>query len=320
VAAFLARRALRLVAVLAAIVLVSFLFMRAIPGDPATIRLGEHATAAEVAALTKSLGLDRPWYVQLVDYGEHLLRGDLGTSVLDGEPVAAKLGAYFPATAELAAGAMLFAALAGVPLGILAALRHRGAGDVLISSLAIVGVSLPVYWLGWMLVYALGVLPSDFGLNLFPISGRGDPGSLLDQLHHLALPALTLGTIPLAIIVKVTRTSMLDVLGSDYVRTARAKGAAETTIVLHHALRNALIPIVTILGLQTGILLGGAVLTEHIFAWPGIGRLTFDAISNRDVPVVNGCLMLFAAVFVVAGAAVDVLYAVLDPRIGSRNS
>ena len=318
-AAFIAARTLRLVAVLAAIVVASFAFMHAIPGDPATIRLGEHASAADVAALTKALGLDRPWYIQLYAYVEHVVHADLGTSILDDEPVIDKLVHYFPATAELAAGAMIFATLLGVPLGILAALRHRGAGDVAISSLTLLGVSLPVYWLGWMLLYALGVLPSSVGLNLFPISGRGDPYSIVSQLHHLALPAITLGTIPLAIVTKITRSSMLDVMRSDYVRTARAKGLGETAIVVHHALRNALIPIITVLGLQTGILLGGAVLTEHIFAWPGIGRLAFDAISHRDMPVVNGCLLLFAMVFVVSGAIVDVLYFRADPRIGSRN-
>ena len=191
-------------------------------------------------------------------------------------------------------------------------------GDVALSSLTLVGVSLPVYWLGWMLLYALGVLPANLGIDLFPISGRGDPHSLPDLLWHLVLPAVTLGTIPLAIIMKITRASMLDVLRSDYVRTARAKGLDEFAIIVRHALRNALIPIITVLGLQTGILLGGAVLTEHIFAWPGLGRLTFDAISNRDFPVINGALILFAMVFVVVGAVVDLLYAVVDPRIGSR--
>jgi peptide/nickel transport system permease protein len=316
---FLAGRVLRLIGVLAAIVIASFFFMHAIPGDPATIRLGERASAADVAAITKALGLDRPWYVQLYQYSAHVVHGDLGTSVLDDEPVVAKLAQYFPATAELAAGALLVAVVLGIPLGVLAALRHRRLSDVAISSLTLLGVSLPVYWLGWILLYGLGVLPANVGLNLFPISGRGDPQSILDQLHHLALPAVTLGTIPLAIVAKITRTSMLEVMKSDYVRTARAKGLGEAAVVVRHALRNALVPILTILGLQTGILLGGAVLTEHIFAWPGVGRLAFDAISHRDMPVVNGCLMLFAMVFVVVGAGVDALYAAVDPRIRSRN-
>lgn len=314
-ASFTLERGLRLVLVMAAIVVASFLFMHAIPGDPATIRLGEHASAADVAALTKALGLDRPWYVQLYDYCAHVLHGDLGASTLDGEPVLDKLERTFPATAELAAGAMLLATALGVPLGIVAAVRHRGLADILVSSLAVLGVSLPVYWLGWIVLYVLGVLPGAWGLNLFPISGRGAPGDPLDELHHLALPALTLATIPLALVTKVTRSAMLEVLGSDYVRTARAKGLSEGAVIVKHALRNAFMPILTVLGLQLGLLLGGAVLTEHIFAWPGLGRLTFDAISNRDMPVVNGALLLFAGLFVLVNALVDALYLLANPRV-----
>jgi peptide/nickel transport system permease protein len=203
-------------------------------------------------------------------------------------------------------------------------------------SAVLVGVSIPVFWLGWILVYLLAVLPSHVGLNLFPISGRisltyfvparthlevldallaGNARAALDALWHLILPALTLGTVPLAIVAKITRSGMLDVLGSDYIRTARAKGLDERAVILHHALRNALIPIITVLGLQTGLLLGGAVLTESIFAWPGVGRLAFDAISNRDMPLINGCILLFAGVFVVVNTAVDLLYAAANPRI-----
>jgi peptide/nickel transport system permease protein len=313
--AFLAARIVRLIAVLAAIVVASFLFMHAIPGDPATIRLGEHASAADVAALTKALGLDRPWYVQLTAYLEHVMRGDLGRSLLDDQPVVEKLAQYVPATFELTLGAMAVATAAGIPLGVLAAVRAGRPADAVISSLTLLGVSLPVYWLGWMLLYVFGVLPSGIGLDLFPISGRGDPGNIADQLWHLVLPAVTLGTIPLAIVTKITRAAMLEVLQSDYVRTARAKGLGERAVVFGHALRNALLPILTVLGLQTGILLGGAVLTEHIFAWPGVGRLAFDAISNRDMTVVNGCLMLFAMIFVVASTVVDLLYVIADPRI-----
>jgi ABC-type dipeptide/oligopeptide/nickel transport system permease component len=203
-------------------------------------------------------------------------------------------------------------------------------------SLVLLGVSIPVFWLGWMLVFLLAVLPGKIGLDLFPISGRialqyyvparthlivvdallaGNGRAFLDALHHLVLPAITLGTIPMAVVAKITRSGMLEVLGSDYIRTARAKGLSERLIVTKHALKNALIPIITVLGLQTGLLLGGAVLTEHIFAWPGVGRLAFDAISNRDMPVVNGCIVLFAVVFVIVNAVVDVLYAAANPRI-----
>jgi peptide/nickel transport system permease protein len=226
--------------------------------------------------------------------------------------------------------------IVGIPVGVYAAVRQRSFADAFTMSAVLVGVSIPVFWLGWMLVYVLAVLPSRFGLDLFPISGRisllyaipphthlivldallaGNGRAALDALWHLVLPAVTLGTIPLAIVAKITRGSMLEVLASDYVRTARAKGLGERRVIVRHALRNALVPIITVLGLQTGLLLGGAVLTESVFAWPGVGRLAFDAISNRDMPVINGCVLLFATVFVVVNTVVDVLYALANPRI-----
>ncbi|PZR58396.1 MAG: peptide ABC transporter permease [Candidatus Meridianibacter frigidus] len=326
----------RLVSVLIAITVVSFLFLKLIPGDPVTVRLGEHASAQQAAALRAALGLDKPWYQQLRIYMLHAARGDLGTSLVDQQPVAQKLASYFPATVELALGAMAVAVMFGVPFGILAAMHARSVLDAATMSFALLGVSIPVFWLGWMLVYLLSVVPSHFGINLFPISGRislmytirpithlvivdailqGNLRAALDALWHLVLPALTLGTIPLAIVAKITRSGMLDVMRSDYIRTARAKGLSEWTVITHHALRNALVPILTIIGLQTGLLLGGAVLTEHIFAWPGVGRLAFDAISNRDLPLINGCVLLFAAVFVIVNTVVDLLYAAANPRI-----
>ena len=255
--------------------------------------------------------------MQLALYLGAVAHGDLGQSVFDAQPVVQKLGQYFPATVELTVGAMLFAVVVGIPAGVLAAVRHRTAVDALTMSGALLGVSIPVFWLGWMLVYLLAVLPAHAGLNLFPISGRialtyfiparthlvvvdallaGNGRAALDALWHLVLPAITLGTIPLAIVAKITRSGMLDVLSSDYIRTARAKGLGQRAVVINHALRNALIPIITVLGLQTGLLLGGAVLTESVFAWPGVGRLAFDAISNRDMPLINGCILLFATV------------------------
>jgi peptide/nickel transport system permease protein len=336
---FLANRLIRLVFVLLAITVVSFLFMHAIPGDPVTLRLGEHASPVEIANLRAQFGLDKPLYVQLGLYLAAVGHGDLGASVFDAEPVAHKLAQYFPATLELTLGAMVFAIVIGIPAGVLAAVRHRSAADALTMSAVLVGVSIPVFWLGWMLVYVFAVLPSRIGLNLFPISGRmsllsyvparthlvvidallaGNGHAALDALWHLVLPAVTLGTIPLAIVAKITRSGMLDVLSSDYIRTARAKGLDGRAVIVHHALRNALIPIITVLGLQTGLLLGGAVLTESIFAWPGVGRLAFEAISNRDMPLINGCMLLFASVFVIVNTLVDVLYAVANPRIRFR--
>jgi len=329
-------RIVRLVAVLAAITVASFLFMHAIPGDPIQIRLGEHASPEEIAHLTQSLGLDKPLYVQLGAYVGALLHGDLGASISDTQPVAQKLAQYFPATFELTLGAIIFAIAFGIPAGVFSAVRHGSLLDALTMSGVLLGVSIPVFWLGWMLVYALAVLPSHLGLNLFPISGRismsyfvparthlvvldallaGNGRAALDALWHLLLPAATLGTIPLAIVAKITRSGMLDVLASDYIRTARAKGLSERDVVVKHALRNALIPIITVLGLQTGLLLGGAVLTESIFAWPGVGRLAFDAISNRDMPLINGCILLFATIFVIVNTVVDLLYALANPRI-----
>jgi peptide/nickel transport system permease protein len=336
VIAFAVDRCVRLVFVLLAITLVSFLFLHLIPGDPIAIRLGEHASPQQIAYLTHEYGLDQPWWVQLGKYLVALAHGDLGISISDTQPVAQKLALAFPATVELTAGAMLVAIVIGIPAGVLAAVRRRSFLDVFTMSAVLVGVSIPVFWLGWMLVYLLAVMPSRFGLDLFPISGRisllydipprthlividallaGNGRAALDALWHLVLPALTLGTIPLAIVAKITRGSMLEVLASDYVRTARAKGLSERTVVVHHALRNALVPIITVLGLQTGLLLGGAVLTESVFAWPGVGRLAFDAISNRDMPVINGCVLLFATVFVVVNTIVDLLYALANPRI-----
>jgi peptide/nickel transport system permease protein len=336
VIAFAVDRCVRLVFVLLAITLVSFLFLHLIPGNPITIRLGEHASPQQIAYLTHEYGLDQPWWVQLGKYLAALAHGDLGISISDTQPVAQKLALAFPATIELTLGAMLVAIVIGIPAGVLAAVRRRSFLDVFTMSAVLVGVSIPVFWLGWMLVYLLAVMPSRFGLDLFPISGRisllydipprthlividallaGNGRAALDALWHLVLPALTLGTIPLAIVAKITRGSMLEVLASDYVRTARAKGLSERTVVVHHALRNALVPIITVLGLQTGLLLGGAVLTESVFAWPGVGRLAFDAISNRDMPVINGCVLLFATVFVIVNTIVDLLYALANPRI-----
>ncbi len=335
-ARFLVSRLIRLVLVLLSITLISFFFVRAIPGDPAAIRLGEHASAAQVHALTVSLGLDKPWYDQIVLYLEHVVRGDLGRSIVDHQSVAAKLAAYFPATLELTVSAMSVAILLGIPAGVFAAVRERSALDAVTMSAVLLGVSIPVFWLGWMLVYLLSVLPSHFGMNLFPVSGRlslfylvhpithlvvldalleANPRAAMDALWHLILPALTLGTIPLAIVAKITRGGMLEVMRSDYIRTARAKGLSDWVVITRHALRNALIPILTIIGLQTGLLLGGAVLTEHIFAWPGVGRLAFDAISNRDMPLINGAILLFATVFVLVNTIVDISYALANPRI-----
>lgn len=335
-ASFLTQRFLRFVAVLVTITAVSFLFLHLIPGNPVEILLGEHATHADVVKLTHELKLDQPWYAQYGAYLWQALHGNLGRSLTDNLPVSQKLATYFPATVELGVAAMIIATLIGVPAGILAALSHRRLLDTATTIATLLGVSVPVFWLGWMLLWLLAYEPSKVGMNLFPLAGRISMRydipqhtnlmvvdsllalnwkALLDALWHLVLPALTLGTIPMAIIAKMTRAGMLEVLQTDYIRTARAKGLGKVAVVFKHGLKNALIPIVTVVGLQTGFLLGGAVLTESIFAWPGVGRLAFEAISNRDYPLINGTILLFAATFVLVNLAVDILYAMLNPRI-----
>jgi peptide/nickel transport system permease protein len=336
VTGFLAQRFLRFIAVLLIITAVSFFFLHLIPGNPVEILLGEHATHNEVVQLTHQLQLDRPWYVQYGAYLWQVAHGNLGRSLTDNLPVSEKLATYFPATVELGLAAMIVAILVGVPAGILAALSHGRLLDTMVTVFALLGVSVPVFWLGWMLLLLLAYEPSKVGVNLFPLAGRisinyAVPAhtnfvvidsllalnwrAFLDALWHLVLPAITLGTIPMSIIAKMTRAGMLEVLQTDYIRTARAKGLGEVAVIFKHGLRNALIPIVTVVGLQTGFLLGGAVLTESIFAWPGVGRLAFEAISNRDYPLINGTILLFAATFVFVNLMVDILYAVLNPRI-----
>ena len=333
---FFAQRFARFVAVLLAITVVSFAFLGAIPGNPVQVLLGEHASRSDVLLLTRQLQLDKPWYVRLGAYLVQVAHGNLGASLADHQPVLQKLADYFPATIELALAAMVVAIIIGVPAGIIAALNHRKPLDTLVSSGALLGVSLPVFWLGWMLLFLFAYEPSKAGLDLFPTGGRIDIrydipplthfmtldallsrnwSALGDALRHLVLPAITLGTIPMAIVAKMTRAGMLEVLRTDYIRTAKAKGLGSLAVVLKHGLRNALIPIVTVIGLQTGLLLGGAVLTESIFSWPGVGRLAFEAISNRDYPLINGAVLLFATTFVIVNLCVDLLYAALDPRI-----
>jgi len=336
VTAFLAQRAISFVGVLVTITIVSFLFLHLIPGNPVQIMLGEHATRSDIIRLTHQLKLDRPWYEQLGAYLLQVMHGNLGRSLADYEPVAQKLLTYFPATIELAVAAMIVAVTVGIPAGIVAALSHRRALDTVVTVLVLLGVSVPVFWLGWMLLFLFSYEPSKAGMNLCPLAGRldiryfvptrthfvtldallsGNWPAFGDAIWHLILPAVTLGTIPMSIIAKMTRAGMLEVLQTDYIRTARAKGLGGFAVVYHHGLRNALIPIVTVVGLQTGLLLGGAVLTESIFAWPGVGRLSYDAISNRDYPLINGSILLFATTFVLVNLVVDILYAVLNPRI-----
>lgn len=325
-----------LVPVLFGISLLVFLFLKLIPGDPAQAILGERGSPEQLQALREKLGLNRPLHVQYLTFLRNVLTGDLGVSAVSTIPVAEELKRRWPATFELALSATLVAVALGIPLGILAAVRRNSLLDTLSMSLSLLGVSIPVFWLGLLLVYLFAVnlhwlptggrLSTDLALDFRPITGflvldgllSLKPQVVLDALRHLLLPALTLGTIPLAILTRITRGAMLEVLSQDYVRTARAKGLSERQVILKHALKNALLPVVTIVGLQFGTLLGGAILTETIFSWPGIGSYIYEGILNRDYPVVQAGVLVVATAFVLVNLLVDLSYALLDPRIQYR--
>lgn len=332
--AYTGRRLLGLIPVLLGISLLVFLFLHLIPGDPAVVLLGERANPEQVESLRERLGLNQPLPTQYVLFLRDLLSGDLGTSIFNLLPIRDQLVNRWPATFELALSAMLIAVILGIPLGILAAVRKNSLWDNASTIFSLIGVSMPVFWLGLLLIYLFAVnlhwLPpsgriSIEGGNAFQaISGFFLLDALLqrramgDVLSHLILPALTLGTIPLAILMRITRSAMLEVLSQDYVRTALAKGLAERVVIFRHALKNALLPVVTIVGLQFGTLLGGAILTETIFSWPGIGLWLYEGILNRDYPVVQGGVVFVALIFVIVNLLVDLSYALLDPRIQYR--
>jgi len=321
-----------LVPTLLGVTVVAFALIRLIPGDPVEIMVGERRLdPAAHAALMARLGLDQPLPVQYGAYLKQLAQGDLGRSLVTREPVSAEFAVLFPATVELAAAALLLALCVGLPLGLAAALRRGSWFDQAVMAVATVGHSMPVFWWGLILIMAFSV-----GLEWTPVAGRvgiefdiptvtgfmlvdsalsDEAGAFVSSLLHLVLPAVVLGTIPMAVIARMTRSSMLEVLREDYMRTARAKGLNPARVVIVHGLRNALIPIVTVLGLQVGSLLGGAVLTETIFSWPGIGKWLIDAIARRDYPVVQAGILVSALVFITVNLVVDLLYAVVNPRL-----
>ena len=328
---FTLRRLAALVPVLIGVSVIVFLFLHLIPGDPASAMLGEHATPDALVKLRAAYGLDQPWPTQYALFVSHILQGDLGRSIRSNNPVAADLVQRFPATAELTVMAMLFAVIIGLPAGIISAWRRGSFFDHGSVVFALAGVSMPIFWLGLMLAWLFGVqlklLPFsarlDTGARFMPITNllvldsllRGDWAILGQVLRHLLLPALALSTVPMAIVARMTRGAMIEVLNQDYVRTARAKGLREVVVVGGHAFRNALLPVVTIVGLQVGTLLSGAILTETIFSWPGIGRWVYESIQLRDYPVVQSMTLVIAVVFVVANLLVDLSYAWLDPRV-----
>ncbi|ADO55163.1 peptide ABC transporter permease [Paenibacillus jamilae] len=328
---YIVKRLAILIPVLLGMTLIVFSIIHAIPGDPAETILGDKATEQSKQALREQLGLDKPWLQQYGTYLSELARGDLGDSIRTRQPIAREMVPYLAATLELTVASMFFAVVVGMNAGIVSAWKRNSWFDYVSMVIALVGVSMPIFWLGlmeqWIFANKLHWLPSIGRMN------SRDPveavthlavidafiGGRMDQvwtvIKHLILPSIALGTIPMAVIARITRSSMLEVMDADYIRTARAKGLASFQVVYKHALKNAAIPVLTVIGLQTGSLLGGAVLTETIFAWPGIGRYIFEAISSRDYPVIQSGILIIAFLFVIINLIVDLLYAVLDRRI-----
>ena len=332
---FILRRLGLVIPTFIGITLLTFAFVHMIPGDPVTIMAGERGISAERhAQLMAEMGLDKPLYQQYFSYVSNVLHGDLGTSLKSRISVWSEFVPRFQATLELGFCAMLFAVLVGIPVGVLAAVKRGSVFDDTAVGISLTGYSMPIFWWGMMLIMLVSVQ-----LNLTPVSGRisdtvflddsqpltgfmlidtliwGEPGDFIDAVMHMILPAIVLGTIPLAVIVRMTRSSMLEVLGEDYIRTARAKGVSRMRVIVVHALRNALLPVVTVIGLQVGTMLAGAILTETIFSWPGLGRWLIDALQRRDYPVVQGGVLLVACMIILVNLLVDVLYGVVNPRI-----
>jgi ABC-type dipeptide/oligopeptide/nickel transport system permease component len=330
---FIVRRLLGAIPVLFGLSIILFAFIHLLPGDPAVAILGQHARPELIEALHVRLGLDKPLPVQYVTYVTDLLHGDLGTSFVNNRPVLQEFAIRFPGTVELTLAALLYAVAVGIPLGRYAGRRPQSFGDGTVTVLSLVGISIPVFVLGLTLSYIFGVLlgwlpatgridsrllldvPYVTGFELIDTLLAGHPDYFVDALRHLILPAIALGSIPLAIITRITRASVLDVANEDYVRTARAKGLREGRVDTRHIMRNAWLPVITVIGLQVGGLLAGAVITETVFAWNGVGRWVVDAIENHDYFVIQNSILMFAIIFLVVNLVVDIGYAFLNPRI-----
>jgi peptide/nickel transport system permease protein len=328
---FVVRRLLLLVPILLGLSILVFLWIRALPGGPAQSLLGERATEATVREIEEQYGLDDPIYVQYFRYVETVASGDFGTSIRSRRPVSDELRERFPATIELALAAMFFSIVLGIPLGFIAAKRYGTLVDHGSLLASLLGVSIPIFFLAILLKYIfaieLGLLPTvgrqdvlidvDHPTGFYVLDAliAGNLEAFFDAIEHMILPAIALGTIPLAIIARITRAAVLDVQNEDYVRTARAKGLSPRVVDERHVLRNALLPISTIIGLQTGLLLSGAVLTETVFAWPGMGTWLVEAIENRNYPVLQGGILFLAVIFVLVNLIVDLSYALINPRI-----
>jgi dipeptide transport system permease protein len=330
--AFLLRRLGLLVPTFIGVTIAAFSFVRILPGDPVLLMAGERGLSAERhAELMRQFGFDRPIYVQYLDFLLSALSGDLGNSLVTKRPVLDEFFTLFPATFELSLCAILFASALGIPAGIFAATRRGGWTDQSLMGAALVGYSMPIFWWGLLLIILFSSI-----LQWTPVSGRisliyffppvtgfmlidsllsGQEGAFKSALSHLILPTVVLGTIPLAVMARQTRSAMLEVLGEDYVRTARAKGLSQMRVVGIHALRNAMIPVITTIGLQVGVLMAGAILTETIFSWPGIGKWMVDSIFRRDYPSVQGGLLMIAGIIMLVNLIVDLLYGLVNPRI-----
>ena len=329
---FIVRRVLLVIPTFVAIAFLTFVAIRLVPGDPIEVRTGERGIAPErLAQFRHELGLDQPVWKQFLDYLWQLAHGDFGTSTSTHAPVLSEFATLFPATIELALSAMLFAVIIGIPVGVIAATRRGTYVDYTLMGVALTGFSMPIFWWGLLLILlfsvTLGWTPVSGRIDLVyyfePVTGfmlidswlSGEEGAFSSAVSHLILPTIVLGTIPLATIARMTRSTMLEVLGEDYVRTARAKGLSPFRVIGIHALRNALIPVVTVIGLQVGMLMAGAVLTEYIFSWPGIGTWLIESIQRRDYPVLQGGVLLISATVIAINILVDLLYGVLNPRI-----
>ena len=328
---YIIKRLLQIIPVILGVTLIAFALIHLAPGDPVRTMLGQHATQLEIDEIRAKYGLDQPLNVQYFIWLGDVLKGDLGRSILSHEQVTTEIASRFPNTIELAIAAMIFAIVIGVVAGIISATKQYSVADYSVMGIALFGISMPVFWLGIMLMMIFGVF-----LGWLPIGGRIDlllpfqritgfmvfdsiitlnGAALISVLQHLLLPAIALGTIPMAIIARTTRSSMLEVLRQDFIRTERAKGLSERKVIYKHAIRNAMVPVVTVIGLNFGLLLSGAILTETVFSWPGVGRLVVDAVYARDYPLVIGCILVFALVFVIVNLITDILYTYIDPRI-----
>ncbi|ERF79206.1 ABC transporter permease subunit [Gallibacterium anatis] len=332
---FIFKRVAMVIPTFIGITLLTFALIHLIPGDPIEIRMGERGLSPEVhQQMMHQLGLDKSLPEQYFDYLKGIAHGDFGTSFKNNVPVLDEFLSLFPATIELAVFAILFAVIIGIPIGILAAIKRGSIFDHSVMAISLTGYSMPIFWWGLLLMLLVSVQ-----WNLTPVSGRidaeywvdsvtgfmlidswlsGEPGAFKSAVMHLILPSIVLGTIPLAVISRMTRSSMLEVLGEDYIRTARAKGLSSMRVIVVHALRNALIPVVTVIGLIVGQLLSGAILTETIFSWPGIGKWVIEAIRARDYPVVQSAVLIIATIIILVNLLVDLLYGVVNPRIRYR--